>query len=79
MGLVHLASCTRPILYFYKSSFKSFSPIHPFFLKGMAMTQVSTAGSTKQIRIMPIQSMGVIAALAPLAISCTQPVYTPKP
>ena len=35
------------------------------------------AGSMKQMRIRPIQSIAVMAAFAPEATSLTQPVYTP--
>ena len=45
--------------------------------RGMAMSHVSTAGSTKEISTSPSQSMPVMAAFAPLATSLTQPVYTP--
>ncbi len=41
------------------------------------MSQDRTAGKMKQINAIPIQSIGVIAAFVPAAISLTHPVYTP--
>ena len=41
------------------------------------MTGVITAGRIKDIIISPIQSNEVMADLAPLVTSFTQPVYTP--
>ena len=66
-----------PVSIFYKSNFKSFSLIHPFFRRGMAMSQDNTAGRTKQISTRPIQSIAVMAVFVPAAISFTHPVYTP--
>ena len=59
---------------YHRSSFRSFSLIHPILRNGSAISCVSTAGSTKQIRISPAQSQAVIAAFAPFATSLTHPV-----
>ena len=58
----------------YRSSFRSFSLIQPRLRSTWQKPQLRTAGRTKQMRISPSQSMGVMAALTPWAISLTQPV-----
>ena len=69
-------SFSAPVFY-YKSSFRSFSLIQPHLRRISQKIQLSTAGRTMQIRPRPIQSMAVMASLAPFATSLTQPVYTP--
>ena len=57
-----------------QSSFISPSLIIPALRKGIAMMGVRTAGRTMQIRISPIQSIPVMPAFVPAAISLIQPV-----
>ena len=58
----------------YKSSFKSFSLIQPILRKNRPNAQVKTPGKMKHTNSIPIQSIGVMAALVPDAISLIQPV-----
>ncbi len=50
---------------------------HPTFFKARLISGQMTAGRRNEIRINPIQSPEVTAALEPRAISSIQPVYTP--
>ena len=57
----------------YASSFRSPSLIQPILRKTRPRAQLSTAGSTRQMRIIPAQSQGVMALFTPLATSDTHP------
>ena len=56
-----------------QSSFISPSLMRPAFLNGTANSGVRMAGRIKEIRMRPIQSMAVMPAFVPAAISATQP------
>ena len=58
-------------------SFRSPSLIQPSLRSASQNTTLRTAGRTKHSSTMAAQSMGVMAALVPAAMSLTQPVYTP--
>ena len=62
---------------FYCGRVRSPSPIQPILRNSCPNSQHSTAGRMKQIRAIPAQSMGVMAAFTPVATSLTQPAYTP--
>ena len=51
--------------------------IQPIFRSISQKITLSTAGRTKHSSTMAAQSIGVMAALVPAAMSLTQPVYTP--
>ena len=63
-------SCKSPPAH---SRVRSPSRIQPIRRKNSPNSQARTAGSTKQISAMASQSMPVMAALAPVATSFTQP------
>ena len=73
MGLV-VTIARFCLLFRQSSSFKSPSLIQPTFRQGRLMSQVRTPGRMKQISTRPIQSMPVMAFLAPSDTSFTQPV-----
>lgn len=65
---------SRPGGSFCQESFRSPSRIQPMRRKNRPKAQVRTAGRMKHKRAMASQSMPVMAALAPVATSLTQPV-----
>ena len=65
---------SRPGGSFCQESFRSPSRIQPMRRKNSPNAQQSTAGRMKHKRAMASQSMPVMAALAPVATSLTQPV-----
>ena len=58
-------------------NFISPSLIQFIFFKKILISGVMIAGKINDIKIRPNQSKEVIATLVPLAISLTQPLYTP--
>ena len=71
---IHLYTADGRLFLYAQFSFRSPSLIQPSLRSISQKRTLSTAGRTKQMRTRAAQSIGVMAALVPAAMSLTQPV-----